>query len=70
MSNSEKIKIKDNEFRYDLDPDFVFNYNSEHVKYLYTNKHNEHESFETIHANKLIENKEVNKRITPLTHAR
>lgn len=59
MSEFEKIKIGDNEFRYDLNPDFIYNYNSEHVQYLYSTDSNKHESFETIHASSLMENKEV-----------
>lgn len=62
MTGFNKMTIKQKEFQYDLDPDIIFNYTSDHIQYLYTKESIEHEDteeIETIYAANLIPTKDV-----------
>lgn len=62
MSGFNKMTIKEKEFQYDLDPDIIFNFTSDHIQYSYTKESSEHEEteeIETIYAANLIPTKDV-----------
>lgn len=56
------MTIKEKEFQYDLDPDIIFNFTSDHIQYSYTKESSEHEEteeIETIYAANLIPTKDL-----------